>query len=294
MKSNAGSSRLFPYCFLLAVSLYAAAFWLPDRTVPAGDWERLARAVREGFQPGDAIVLWPWWLGRAREYLGDLPVFQYRRPEREDWSTWHRLWLIELEGYRLGGPFADGSFRRESQQNFGKINLNRYFLGEPVKVVFDFRKELEHARVEVLEPAGPRLCSEWRGDRWQCSPREWNYIGRTIMELGDNAREVIWAHPVDYPTRITYSQVPGGRELLLWTGFSPAAVRARDGAPVTVRVFVDGQPFGKPVVQKNIDGYFLTRFGFSQISEALHTVAFEISTPHAGMRHFAFHAEVRR
>lgn len=288
--------ELFVLALVLAVSLWAGGFWLlhPRGAPAAGDWRALERHLRAHWQAADAVVVRPWWAARARQYVGDLDFVQVRRPELEDWSTRARLWVISLPHHQwLGGPFAAGRYRLLERREFGPLELRLYSLGRPVEVVYDLRARLEQARVSMGPPGGEKPCTRWLENRWQCTPRDWNYVGRMVVELGEDPRRIIWAHPAEVPLRIEYPAVPGGRELLLHTGFTPPAARTPGGAPVTVTVHVDGRELGR-IVQPNRSGYFPHRFDISTLGPGPHRLTLTVTTPNPGMRHFCFDGQVRR
>ncbi|RME30350.1 MAG: hypothetical protein D6806_00345 [Deltaproteobacteria bacterium] len=289
------SAHALALSVVIAASLYSIGFWLihPLTNPGPSDYERAAEIVRSGFRASDAIVARPWWAARARQLLGDLEFLQLRSPETEDWSEYRRLWVVELDGQRpLGGPFEDGRYRQELEARAGRLTVRRYLLGDPVKVVYDFRRRLDRARVSMIRQGKPVPCSKWIENRWQCSRRDWNYVGRIVVELGEDPRRVIWAHPPEVPLVIEYSGVPGGRELLVHTGLTPPAARTPGGAPVRFEVEVDGKVLGR-IVQRNRTGYFPHRFDISPLGPGPHTVRFTVSTPNPGMRHFCFDAKVR-
>jgi hypothetical protein len=115
-----------------------------------------------------------------------------------------------------------------------------------------------------------------------------------IVELGDDPREIIWAHPSDSgPIELSYEEVPAGRALLVHTGFTPPAARVKEGVPVTLEVLVDGRLLGK-VVQENRTGYFPSTFEMASLGPGPHSFTFRVLSPNVGMRHFCFDAEVRQ
>lgn len=287
--------RLLPLCVLLACCFYAAGFWCLGG-MPTLDLQPAAEAIRRDIRTGDTLAVLPWWAARVREHLGELPWVQVRDLAAEDLSRFARLWLLRLPGHfgDLGGPFQDGRYRQVESRKLGGLRLELWDLPEPARVGYDFRAELRQAQVTVAARPSPRHCASWIEDRWVCSPRDWNYVGRMIVELGDDPREVIWAHPSDEgPIEIRYSQVPGGQNLLVHTGLTPPAARTPDGAPVTLAVEVAGRPLAR-LVQPNQTGRLAHSLPISDLGPGPHPVVFRISSPHAGMRHFCFSAEVRR
>ncbi len=287
---NRRTLRLLPLAVVLGVSLYSAGFWAVDPLLqPSRDDYRAAeRAIRGDWQPGDAIIVLPWWAARIREFVGDLEFIQLRNPQAEDWSTYSRLWVVSLPGHR----HDLGTYPRLKKIRAGALKIDLYDLPTPARVIYDFRDRLGEARVSMREPHGPRQCSRWVENRWVCSRRDWNYVGRMIVELGDDPRKIIWAHPADDPLEIHYQSVPGGKLLRVHTGFTPPAARAQDGAPVTLRVLMDGRELGR-VVQQNLTGYFPAEWDISASGPGPHQVTFIVSSPRGGMRHFCFDAQVR-
>jgi hypothetical protein len=291
------SLRLLPLAILLSVSLYSTGFWIVDPLLqPSGeDYLAAESIVRQNWQQGDAVIVLPWWAARIREYICDLEFIQLRNPQAEDWSSFSRLWVVSLPGHRhdlFTGPFGHWTHPRLKEIQAGKLTVDLYDLPPPARVLYNFRDRLSDARVSMHEPQGPRLCSRWVENRWVCSRRDWNYVGRMIVELGDDPRKIIWAHPADYPLEIAYPSVPGGKLLRVHTGFTPPAARAPDGAPVTLRVLMDGRELGR-VVQQNLTGYFPAEWDISAAGPGPHQVTFVVTSPRGGMRHFCFDAQVR-
>jgi len=241
------------------------------------------------------LAVRPWWAARIREYLGDKEFLQVRNLAGEDLSKYSRLWVVSLSGHegKLRGPFSDGSYPRTRKENHGALSVELYDLPKPVEVLFDFRRELDKATVTMRTPGGPKHCSRWVENRWVCSRRDWNYVGRMIVELGEDPREIIWAHPAEYPIEIIFPAVPGGKNMLVHTGFTPPAARTPGGAAVTLTVMIDGKELGK-VVQENKSGYFPTLWDMSPLGPGPHQVTFIVKAPHGGMRHFCFNGQVRK
>jgi len=289
--------RHLPLAVVLGCSLYAVGFWAfaGSGTLP---YEAAADVVKERWQAGDAVAIRPWWAARIREHLGDRPFVQVRDLAAEDLSRFARLWVLSLPGHHRGpgGPFDNGTYRMAEEHELDGLLLRLYELPAPAEVVYDFRENLKQARVAIRGKTRRKACDRWIENRWQCSGRDWNYVGRMIVELGDDPREVIWAHPVDEgPIEIVYPNVPGGRELLVHTGLTPAAARIRthDAVPVDLEVRIDGRRVAT-VVQPNETGFFPHPIDVSTLGPGPHAVTFRVSAKRTGMRHFCFTAEMRR
>jgi hypothetical protein len=258
-------------------------------------YKNVEQAIRKNWQAGDVISMRPWWASRIREYIGDLSFVQTRRIEDKDLSRYSRLWLVSLEDYdqELEGPFARAII--EEERSFGQLILRRYRLPQPENIVYDFRKQLHLARVEMKTKSGRQPCSRWIEDRWICSREEWNFIGRRIHELNDEPQEVIWAHPSDAgPIEIGFDNVPGGDSLVVRSGLTPLAVSNKHpGAPVLLEVIVNGQSLAK-IIRNNVNGFFSRSLDISDLGPGPHEVAFRVSAKPAGWRIFCFNAEVRK
>lgn len=289
--------RLLPLALILGVSLFSTGFWIVDPQLypDVEDYQAAEKIVRKQWAPGDVLVMKPWWAARIREYLGDLPFLQVDRIESEDLSRYRRVWVVTLSGHRdLGGPFSDGTYVAELEQSIGGLELWRFKLPAPAPVLYDFREQLHTALVRLYVGGGPKPCTKWNQDRWHCSPRDWEYVGRVVVDLGRDPREVIWAHPlITGPLEIGFNGVPGGRTLRVHTGLTPDAARAPEDSPVTLTVFVGGRELGR-VVQPDQTGYFLHEWDISHLGAGPHSVTFRVTCPRPHLRIFCFNGEVRQ
>ena len=297
MKSLAKFSsawRHFPLALVLGCSLYALGFWIfaPMGPLP---WHEAASMIRQAYRAGDAITTRPWWAARAREDLGDLKFIQVRDLEHEDLSLYKRLWVISLPGHHgLFGPFADGTYKRINHVMLDGLDLSLFKLPPPVTVAYDFRKNLRQASVSVLQKNTAKPCSRWVENKWLCTNHPWNYVGQMIVELRDDPREVIWAHPSDQGLlQIKFHDVPGGKTLMVHTGLTPPAARTPNGAPVHLDVEIDSRAFGT-IIQANETGYFPHPMDISALGPGPHKVTFKVHADNIGMRHFCFQAQVYR
>jgi len=296
--SSTEAFRLLPLALILGVSLFSAGFWIVDPLLypDAGDYREAEKIVREQWAPGDVVVVQPWWAARAREYLGDRPFLQVRRIAEEDFSRYRRVWVITLPGHRdLEGPFDDGTYPPELEREIGGLELWRFRLPDSARgVAYDFREQLQAALVRYYVGGQGQPCNKWIRDRWHCSPRDWEYVGRVVVDLGTDPREVIWAHPlITGALEIGFDRVPGGRFLRVHTGLTPDAARAPEDTPVTFTVFVNGRELGR-VVQADRTGYFPHQWDISHLGPGPHNVTFKITCPRPHLRIFCFDGEILR
>jgi hypothetical protein len=296
--SSKEAFRLLPLALILGVSLFSTGFWIVDPLLypDAGDYQQVQKVVRGQWTQGDVLVVQPWWAARAREYLGDLAFLQVRRIADEDFSRYRRVWVITLPGHRdLEGPFDDGTYLPELEQQIGGLELWRFRLPDSAReVAFDFRAQLHTALLRYYAGGQGQPCNKWNQDRWHCSPRDWEYVGRVVVDLGTDPREVIWAHPLlTGALEISFDRVPGGKSLRVHTGLTPDAARAPEDTPVTLTVFVNGRELGR-VVQQDQTGYFPHHWDISHLGPGPHNVTFRVTCPRPHLRIFCFDGEIHR
>ena len=132
------------------------------------------------------------------------------------------------------------------------------------------------------------------GTRLQCSDKSWNYVGPTDARIGSVRHGCIWAHPrAGTPLSVTFPDVPAGREIVVHHGLlDPAVDAARDGAPVRIDVAVNGRVVASGT-QPNRKGWFSFRVPDATPPGSPRNLAFTISAPRDGARHFCFDAEIR-
>ncbi len=292
--------RAFDYALavLLAGALaHSFVFYLsPPLTRPsADDYAEATAFVRGQFQPGDLIDLNPFWATRAREFLGDLPLQQYRRPEREELGPFRRLWLLSLFGAQSRPGLDEGLSRRGrlvDERQFGKIDLRLYALAPEPAPAFDFRAELRRAQVYVTTGALRLNCDFWDRDRWACPGDLAQAVAPVLMEIGGEPREVIWAHPIENGVKVLrWDDVPLDRTLSVRAGLRTAAVLP-GAAPVEFSVFIDDLEVARWTFD-NAAVWRREEVDTRAQAGSRHQVRFEVAAGRDWVRHFGFAAQVR-
>jgi hypothetical protein len=265
-------------------------------TRPSGeDYLRAADHVRAHFAPGDLVELNPWWATRARELLGDLPVQQHRRVDREDLGPHPRVWLLSLFGAE-GRPEVrrglDGRAALLEERRFGRIDLRLYALPAAAPVLLDFRRSLPEARAWMERDDRTIPCDRWVAGRWQCRAEPWVAAARAVLEIGDEPREVIWTPPIDGGWSVLeWEAVPLGSRLVVQGGVRTRWARP-ELSPVVMEVLVDGAPAarwtfpGEPAFSRH-------ELDTRRWAEGRHRVTFRLGTARPPQRQFAFAAEIR-
>lgn len=249
------SSRWLAFLGLALAEL--VALWVRVGSVPSdAALANAAALVRNEWRPSDAVVIAPDWADPLlRQQLGDL--MGVKVAAREDLAPFDRLWVLSLRGRRAPeAPPREPDFRRA----IANVVVERYDLA-PSPVLSDLVDALPNAAVEFLQegvpvpcrymprasgiqrgglgfgPAVPRarfVCGAGSGSTW---------VGTTVIEdLSLAPRRCVLTQPrPNEPVRIRYQNVPLGRELVLYAGLYYEDERNETGAPVTLRVYIDGR-----------------------------------------------------
>jgi hypothetical protein len=262
----AASSRLSPapkwasarWLALIGIALAElAALWVRQRNVPElDDYAAAAAIVRKDWRSNDAVVIAPEWADpMLRLVLGDR--MGLKLAGRADLASFERLWVLSLRGARA--PEAPPRPPDFSKLERG-IVVERYdFAPSPVQL--DLVDALPSASVEFQQgeqqipcaymerfsgaqrgglgagPAAPR-------QRFACEgPSGSSFVGVTVIEdLALKPRRCVLTPPrTNEPVSITYKDVHLGSELVIYAGLYYEDERSEVGAPVTLRVLVNGQ-----------------------------------------------------
>lgn len=259
----------------LAVAEVIALFVRVERVPAEADWQRAAALVREQLESSDAMSVAPAWADPLlRLHLGDRMT--PKMAGRSDLAAFERLWVLSIRGARSPeAPARPPDF----SQTFGRVTVNRYDFG-PTPVVLDLVDALPSAKVE-LSQRGKAVPCEWRErvggpsrgglgfgpvsprQRFVCDERRSHaWVGTTIIEdMTMSPRRCIWQHPQGKePVSVTFEDVHLGQKLVLYGGLFYLDERDEQGAPVTLRVLVDGHEVGRMVHR---DGEGMKRVEFA-------------------------------
>jgi hypothetical protein len=282
-----------------------------SRVPPDDDWVAAAALVRAQLESNDAITVAPNWADPLlRLHLGDR--MSAKLSGRADLSAFERLWVLSIRGHDAPeAPAREPDFA----QVFGRVRVARYDFG-PSPVVLDFVDALPSANVDYQAREGLQQCP-WkervpvagRGglgfgpmpprQRFECDPKNPNaWVGSTILEdLSLTPRRCIWQHPLGKnPLGVTFKDVNLGTHLVLYAGLDYHRERDERGAPVTMRVLIDGQETARLVHR---DGEGFKRYEVNTTSaqkrnaNARGEVRFEVTTSNRRDRWFCWSGTVQ-
>ena len=293
---------------LLGLLELGAHFFFAWRPPTFEAWLTIQTTVLAMKQPGDVVVVAPAWADPlARRALGDdiMPLRDIARPDISRYSS-------AIEVSILGEHAAElATFREVERREQGKFLIRRLESPAPAQVVFDFTDHASPPWADVRGTEPPVTCS-WNPtariaagglgghptfprERFECPGGIFFNVGVTV--IADEAfrpRRCIWSHPFARGEIVTrFRGVPLGQVIQGHHGMYWIIERERKGAPVTLRVRVDGEPIGEST---HTDGDGWSHFEMPLGAHAGKTsaaVEFAVSTRNYKDRHYCFEADSR-
>lgn len=157
---------------VLAVAVWALGFqlWLPSTHVDEADYQAVAKVLAAEAQPGDVVLLHPWWTERARIYVPEgLPVVGHLFSDGDDLVQHPHVWVLAQPRQ----PRSDeGSFEARflpsrtevgAARSFGNLSLRLFTNGRHRPLVFSARALLPQLKVYLEGPDGARQDCPWDG-----------------------------------------------------------------------------------------------------------------------------------
>lgn len=175
---------------LIAVALLCLAFqlWLPTTHVAESDYQALAQVLSAERQPGDVVLLAPWWTERARIFVPEgLPVVGYQGSDSDSLERHPRIWVLAQPHQPNSGM---GAFEKAflpsrtavgEERRFGNLRLRLYQNGRHRPVTVDAAERLAQAQVYLESPDGNRQPCTATGAGYRCPngkvvAREWHEV----------------------------------------------------------------------------------------------------------------------
>jgi hypothetical protein len=173
----AGRWPLVEGALVLAVALWALGFqlWLPSTHVEESDYQAVAKVLSSEAQPGDVVLLHPWWTERARIYVPEgLPVVGHLFSDGDDLVQHPRVWVLDqprLPRNDEGGFWARFQPSRTevgTERRFGNLALRLFTNGRYRPLVFSAKDLLPQLQVYLEGPDGSRQACPWTGNAHRC------------------------------------------------------------------------------------------------------------------------------
>jgi len=168
--------RLLEGAILAAVGAGCLAFqlWLPTTHVEEADYARVAQWLEGEAQPGDVVLLAPWWTERARAFVpARVPVVGYQGSDADDLELAPRVWVLaEPDLPRAGmdrfwAAFRPGRTELGAARRSGRLSLQLFDNGRFRPLAFS-SEDLAAAQVYLEQPDGTRAPCAWDGRAHRC------------------------------------------------------------------------------------------------------------------------------
>jgi hypothetical protein len=293
----------------LAVAEVLALWGRQSRVPDAAAFRAASELVRQHHETDDAVAIAPDWADPLlRLYLGD--KISLKVAGRSDLAAFERLWVLSIRGARAAeAPPREPDFRKVVQG----ISVERYDFA-PSPVVLDLVDALPGAAVDVMVDGSSvpctfreRVAGVQRGglgfgpaaprQRFACdTPRESSWVGVTMLEdMALSPRRCILQRPrPNEPVAVTYRDVHLGSELVLYAGLYYEDERHEQGAPVTMRVSINGRERARFVHR---DGEGMKRYQLDTRDQgagaARGDLRIEVEAPDAIKRSFCWSGSLR-
>jgi len=187
--------------------------------------------------------------------------------------AWERLSTRRDSAYRLVDPAAADDVEPADEASTASL----------VERVRD-------ARVAIQTPSGPRVCDQWRFDRWFCGPDPWVYVGVTEITVRDRPWTCLWAHPTaEGPLELIFDDLPAGASLRGRYAFNDAAADRGSGDGVRLEALTGDTSLLETVAPMD-RGHRSWRV---ELPEDATSVTLRVTATELAQRHFCLDASVR-
>lgn len=197
---------------LVLAALLALLFHLrlPSQLPAEDDYRQAAAYLSTHAQPGDAVVLHPWWTDRARLYVQDaLTLWSDVHNATRDYVEAPRLWVLsqpglpraDLEGFQR--DFLPGRTPEGAPVRFGTLELTAYRNGRHRPAAFRATDRVAEARVYLEDlRSGERTACAWDGRAHRCPGPPHLAVAAEWREVDFAPFRCLWMHPPGGPVRL--------------------------------------------------------------------------------------------
>lgn len=304
-----GAKSLGLVALVALAGLELAATWLTATRAPRfADYAALAAPAGALLEAGDVLVVSPRWAEpMVRQALGDerLTLASVAAPSME--SARHVVEVsvlgaraAELEGWSEVASASHDRFelRRLENPTFEPALFDAVDGLEPRGSRRGASVTLSGGARCMFDPLSRPVAGDlgghptWPRGRFMCPGPAHVTVGVTVIADRDwRPRRCVLAHPPPVgEIALRYRGVRLGSRLVGHGGLYWMTERARAGAPIELRVEVDGTEVGR-FIHADGDGWAPFEMELGARSEALHEVTFFVSSPGVRARDFCF--EVR-
>jgi hypothetical protein len=246
----------------LLVALLALGFqaWLPTVLPHEVDERAVAAVLETEAQPGDVVLLHPWWTDRARLFLPpELPIVGYLGDETDALSEHPRVWVLaepklpRTPQAAFAAGFLPGRAPLGAERRFGPYALSLYRNGRFRPVRFSADEALKTASVAVDVPgAGSSSCTR-EGSGFRCPGGARVEAG--LHEVLYQPSRCLFVVPPGGPgaVELTFEEVPQARALRLEVGIVWEHAWKHGGHLTPVHVSLADADSARPVAAVTVE-----------------------------------------
>ncbi|MBE2252646.1 MAG: hypothetical protein IAE78_24150 [Myxococcus sp.] len=235
---------------LVAVAVFCLGFQLklPSATPSDADYQSAAAVIEQERQPGDVVLLAPWFIERARLFVPEqVPVVGYFGSDGDDLRQHRRIWVLAnpaLPRFSWSAfleAFGRGRSEDGPERTFGPLALKRFTNGRARPLLFSAAQSLASARVYLEGPQGQQACT-FSGRSWRCP--NGGEVVEEWRELHFEPHRCLRFYPPGGPVKLVaeFSGVPATDTLQLITGYAWERGYYRNEGPSDFGVEVNGEP----------------------------------------------------
>jgi hypothetical protein len=238
---------------LVAVSALIFQLTLPARFASEADYAQVRAVLEAEAQPGDVVLLQPWWTERARLFLPpSVPVVGYLGSDGDPLTAHPRIWRLSQPGLpRAGTTDFEEKFLPQREpaaetRQFGHLALTLYRNRLHRPTLFSLAADPSKARVS-LQLNDRRADCPFDGRAHRCP--NGTVVSTEWRELRFQPRRCLNFFPPGGDARVVAElDVPVGERLSLQGGITWEHAARRDPAVSAVRFGVENAA-GEPLLE---------------------------------------------
>jgi hypothetical protein len=242
---------------LAVVALGCVIFQLrmPSRTVAEADYQAAAQVVDAEAQPGDVVLLNPWWTERARIYLPErIPVVGYLDSNQDPLELHPRIWVLSQP--RMGPALVTANTPAGPARAFGNLELQLYENRQYRSPRWDARAALAGAKVFFENAQGARGECRWDGRAHRCP--NGTEVVTEFHEVKAQPLQCIKFFPPGGDAKLVaeFSNVPAAGSLALRAGliWDRGWFKMPELTPVELGVEINGNAAGSLTIPVGVEG----------------------------------------
>jgi hypothetical protein len=242
---------------LVVVALACLVFQLrlPSRAVAEESYLGLAQVLEAEAQPGDVVLLHPWWSERARIFVPErIPVVGYQGSDQDSLELHPRIWVLSQP--RMGGAYQTENPAIGAARGFGNLQLQLYENRKFRPTHWDARAALATAKVFLESADGARTECRWDGRAHRCP--NGSEVATELHEVKFQPRQCLKFFPPGGATKLVaeFATVPAAESAALRAGliWDRGFFHMPELTPVELGVQINGAAAASLTIPVGVEG----------------------------------------